>query len=264
MNKGIKPGGMRIILIHGFGCGSADWSAQLDPFTHLADVVAMDLPGRGTTNHETRSLISEMADAVNDVRRTAPPTRTVLVGHSMGCRVALEASRRMPEAVAGVVLIEGSLRAIGDPDEAVQRYRSRSTEENMALLKRDFAGMFSSATPGAFQQLVLQRIETMDSEFAVRLMADMTWWDAGTAAGALRAVQAPMLVIQSTYKEPGGERRPIKAQEMSPWLQLIGEQAAEHADVVRLQGLGHFPQVEAPAVVNDLIASFVGRLKLLH
>ncbi len=264
LNKGTKPGKMRIILIHGFGCGSADWSAQLDPFTHLADVVAIDLPDQGSTNYETGSLISDMTEAVNDVRRTIPPTRTVLVGHSMGCRVALEAARRMPEAVAGFVLIEGSLRAIGDPDEAVRRYQSRSVKENMALLKHDFAGMFSSATPEAFQQLVLQRIKTMGSEFAMQLMADMTWWDAGVAVGALQAVQVPMLVVQSTYKEPGGERRPIKAQEMSPWLQLISEQAADYADVIRLQGLGHFPQVEAPAVVNDLIASFVGHLKLLH
>lgn len=264
VNKETKPGKMRIILIHGFGCSSADWSAQLDSFTHLADVVAMDLPDRGSTNHETGSLISEMAETVNDTRRTELPTRTVLMGHSMGCRVALEAARRMPEAVAGFVLIEGSLRAIGDPDEAVRHYRSRSVEENMALLKRDFAGMFSSVTPEAFRQRVLQRVEIMDSEFAAQLMADMTWWDAGSATGALQAVQAPMLVVQSTYKEPAGERRPIKAQEMSPWLQMISEQAADHADVVRLQGLGHFPQVEAPAVVNDLVASFVGRLRLLH
>lgn len=178
----------------------------------------------------------------------------------MGCRVALEAARRMPETMAGIVLIEGSLRAVGDPDEAVRRYRSGSVEENKALLVHDFAGMFSSATPEAFQKLVLQRIETMDSEFALRLMVDMTWWDAADAVIALQAVRAPMLVVQSTHKEPGGDRRPINAQEMSPWLHLISEQAAEYADVVRLQGLGHFPQVEAPAVVNELVGSFVEHL----
>jgi len=256
VNEGTEPGEMRMILIHGFGCGSADWSAQVNRFTQL-DVVAMDFPDGVSTNHETGSLIHEMAEAVNDVMRTAPPTPAVLVGHSMGCRVALEAARRRPEALAGFVLIEGSLRAIGDPDEAVGRYQSRSVEENMALLRHDVSGMFSSATPDDFRKLVLQRIEIMDSEFAVQLMADMTWWDAGTAAIALQAVQAPMLVVQSTYKEPGGERRPIKAHEMSPWLQMIGEQAAKYANVVRLQGLGHFPQVEAPAIVNDLVASFL-------
>ena len=245
---------MRIILIHGFCCTSADWFAQYDHLARSAHVVAIDLPAQDS-EYEAGSLIGAMAEAVNDTRRTAPPARSILVGHSMGCRVALEAARRMPEDVTGIVLIEGSLRAVGDPDEAVQRYRSHSEEENKASLKRDFIGMFSSAN--AFRKLVLQRIEAMDSRFAVQLMADMTWWDAADAAGVLQGVQAPLLVIQSTYKEPGGERRPIEPQEMSPWLRLINEHVPERADVVRLHGLGHFPQIEAPEVVNNLIASFV-------
>ncbi|MBV9387924.1 MAG: alpha/beta hydrolase [Chroococcidiopsidaceae cyanobacterium CP_BM_ER_R8_30] len=260
----IELGEMRLILIHGFGCSSADWSSQLDSLTRLADVIALDLPGQGDAKHPARSLIGEMAEAVNDVRRIASSARTVLVGHSMGCRVALEAARRMPKAIVGIVLIEGSLRAIGNPDEAVRRHRSHSTEENKVLLKQDFAGMFSGATPAAFRRLVSQRIEMMDSEFAARLMEDMTWWDAADAASALHAVRTPMLVIQSTYKEPGVERRSINVEEMSPWLRLISEQAASRAEIVRLAELGHFPQVEAPTLINTLISAFIERLKLLH
>jgi len=261
VNDLTEPKAMRVVLIHGFGCGSADWSGQLGFLSRLADIVAVDLPGQDDVEDRDGSLIGRMAEAVNDARRTALPARTVLVGHSMGCRLALEAVRRMRDAVAGIVLIEGSLRAVGNPDEAVRHYWSRSDEENKALLKRDFAGMFSSATPEAFRSTVLQRIEAMDSGFAARLMADMTRWDAADAAGALRAVLVPMLIIQSTYKAPGSERRPINAHEMSPWLRLINEQAAGYADVVRLQGLGHFPQVEAPNVVNGLIGSFVERVR---
>ena len=257
----IDPDAMRIILIHGFGCSGADWSGQLHSLTRLADVTALDLPGQDDAGRGAGSLIDEMAAAVNKARRIALPARAVLVGHSMGCRVALEAARRMPEAVAGLVLIEGSLRALGNPDKAVQLYRSRSAEENQALLKHDFAGMFSAATPAAFRRLVLQRLDAMDSGYAARLMEDMTRWDAADAASALHAVQAPMLVIQSTYKEPGVERRSINEGEVPPWLRLVGEQA-ERAKVVRLADLGHFPQVEAPAIINVLISAFMKRLRL--
>ncbi len=257
----IDPDAMRIILIHGFGCSGADWSGQLDSLTRLADVTALDLPGQDDAGRGAGSLIGEMAAAVNEARRVASPAQAVLVGHSMGCRVALEAARRMPEAVAGLVLIEGSLRALGNPDEAVRRYRSRSAAENQALLKHDFAGMFSAATPAAFRRLVLQRLDAMDSGYAARLMEDMTRWDAADAASALHAVQAPMLVIQSTYKEPGVERRSINEGEMPPWLRLVGEQVAR-AEVVRLADLGHFPQVEAPTIINALISAFMRRLRL--
>ncbi len=252
---------MQLILIHGFGCSAGDWSAQLEPLGLLADVVAVELPIHRDAQPAAGSLIVEMAEAVNDGRRASALPDAVLVGHSMGCRIALEAARRLPTAVKGLVLIEGSLRAVGDAAEAVRRYQSRSADENKALLMREFAGMFSEATPGVFRKLVLQRAEEMSSECAAKLMADMTHWDAAEAAGALRSVRSSILVLQSTYKEPGGERRPIGAQEMSPWIRMINEQTARRSEVVRLQGLGHFPHVEAPTTINDLIVSFGRRLK---
>lgn len=259
---------MLIILIHGFGCSRADWSGQLGSLAQVANVIAPDLSesgkNKGDAGPAAGCSIEEMADAVNKIRRIAAPTHTVLVGHSMGCRVALEAARRAPEAVVGIVLIEGSLRAVGDPDEAVRRHRARPAAENMALLKNDFAGMFSAATPEAFRKLVLQRIEEMDSKFAARLMENMTRWDAADAADALHAARMPILAIQSTCKEPEVGRRPINVGEVSPWLRLIGEQAAGRAEIIRLAGLGHFPQVEKPEVVNALVGTFIERLRLVE
>lgn len=232
----------------------------MDALARIADVTAPDLPVREAGEPATGCSIEEMAEAVNELRRAASSAGAVLVGHSMGCRVALEAARRAPEAVVGIVLIEGSLRATGDPDEAVRRYRAHSVEENMALLRSDFAGMFSAATPAAFRKLALRRVEEMDGNSAVQLMADMTRWDAADAADALHAARMPMLAIQSTYKEPGIARRPIEAGETSPWLQLVGERTAGRAEIVRLAGLGHFPQVEKPELVNALIEVFTEQL----
>ena len=249
---------MQLVFVHGFGCSAADWSAQLEALSSFADVTAVEL--QRVTRPATGSLIVEMAERVNSVRRNSGLPRAVLIGHSMGCRVALEAARRLPDAIEGLVLIEGSLRAVGDAAEAVSRYLSRSAEENKTLLMRDFSGMFSDATPAAFRESVLRRTDGMSSDYSTQLMADMTFWDAAEASSALKAVRVPTLVLQSTYKEPGGERRPIGPVDISPWLRLVAEQTSGWAQIVRLANLGHFPQVESPALINHAIADFVSSL----
>lgn len=250
----------QLVFAHGFGCRAADWSALLPHLGASAECLPIELADPADGGPGAGSPLLRMAERVNDARRASGATAAVLVGHSMGCRMVLEAARRLPDAVEGLVLIEGSLRAVGDPAEAVGRCRERSAEEGKALLMRDFAGMFSDATPVGFREAVMRRAEALDGGYAARLLEDLARWDAAEAAGALAAVRAQVLVIQSTHKEPGGARRPIGADDVSPWLRLIAERGTTQARVARLRGLGHFPHVEAPARVGELIASFVGRL----
>ena len=250
---------MHLIFVHGLRCDAADWSVQMDFLKEVATCVAVDLARDGDERSPARSLVEAMAERVNDVREAAGMPPAVLVGHSMGCRVAVEAARLLPDAIRGLVLIEGSRRAVGDADEAVRRWRNRSAKENKARLMHDFAGMFSEATPDVFRDRVLRRAAALSGGYATRLVADMTRWDATEAPAALRSICAPILILQSTRKEPGGERRPIGAEGDSAWLRLVAEEAAD-SQVIRLDGIGHFPQVEAPIIVNGAIASFVTRL----
>ena len=251
---------IKIIFIHGLCCDGNDWSAQMAHFAHLAEVIAPDMPGHGSAAANGGPSIEAMADVVNRVRQQTSAAPTVLAGHSMGCRIALEAARRKPDGMAGLVLLEGSQRATGDADAAVRQYRSRPTEQNIATLLEDFQGMFSPATPASFQAMALDRIKRMDPGFIEHLVASLTRWDAAEAATALQAVKVPVLVMQSTVREPGQSRRSIVHGEMPSWLRLVRETVPGETELAWLTELSHFPQVDAPERVNAPIAAFLHRL----
>ena len=252
-----------MIFIHGMACSPQDWAAQMDHFAKVADVTAPDLPGHKEASLPTEGSIGARAEAVNQVRRVVPPQRTVLIGHSMGCRIALEAAWRMPEDLAGLVFLEGSSRSTGNAAEAVRLYRSHSAEDNRASLLRDFAGMFGEEASESLRTLVLQRVRAMDKQFLALLMEDMTRWDAEDAVKRLQAVSVPVLAIQSTYKEPGKSRRPIKNGEMPPWLSLHTEHVPRDVQIIWLPNMDHFPHIEAPDKVTAPIDAFMKSISLL-
>ncbi len=218
-------------------------------------MIAPDLPEPGC-----ESLISGMARFVNEARQSAPRHPTVLVGHSMGCRVALEAARQQPEGLIGLVLIEGSQRAIGQPADIASSDGDKAASDNKAALMQSFLDMFSDNTPDEFRALALRRVTDIGVSAIGKLVRGMAHWDATHAVDALNSLQAPTLVVQSTFRAAGQRRRPIEQGEMSPWLRLVSAHKPD-AEIVWLTGCGHFPQIEAPETINALLGRFIKALQ---
>src|SRR5689334_20735516 len=108
-----------LVFVHGFACTSEDWRAQIAHFEKTHEVVACDLRGHGRTPGRPHECSIEhyggdVAALVNNLELEG----AILVGHSMGCRVVLEAGKLAPQRVAGVVLVDGSRNATSDPDGA--------------------------------------------------------------------------------------------------------------------------------------------------
>ena len=109
-------GGPALFFVHGFACDSSDWAAQVQAFADHTTTVTCDLPGHGQSpavpGGQTIGAYGAQVVRALDELAVSP---AVLVGHSMGCRVVLEAARLNPDAVAGLVLIDGSRIGEGDP-----------------------------------------------------------------------------------------------------------------------------------------------------
>ena len=100
-----------IVLLHGFGMGLAFWGKQLMEFRKHRQVIAVDLPGSGTS--ESWDRIPDLIDEVEDYfistleswREGMAIRRMVLVGHGFGAFVAAVYSLRHPKRVDQLILV---------------------------------------------------------------------------------------------------------------------------------------------------------------
>lgn len=105
---GIGTGDHTVVLIHGF---SASWRVWTDVMPALARhhrVIAVDLPGFGSSEPAGDHSMGTAARAAADlIRSLGSATPVSVVGHSMGTLVATELAAAAPDLVGRVVLHGG-------------------------------------------------------------------------------------------------------------------------------------------------------------
>ena len=240
-----------IFFVHGFACSHEDWQPQLDFFSQTNEVVACDLRGHGRTPGRPQECSIEhyggdVAALVNNLELR----NVVLVGHSMGCRVVLEAARLVPRRVSRIVLVDGSRLATSDPDAAESAARAAVAKSGYpAFAEALFRQMFFK--PSAEADAIVARAVQTSAAFGAELWQRMARWDAGAMDAALAALRVPVLAIQSTTRNAQLQRTALKPGDTSPWLDFLKKFPNVKTEIVA--DTGHFTQLEAPQQVNRLI-----------
>jgi pimeloyl-ACP methyl ester carboxylesterase len=245
-----------LVFVHGFCCEHGDWRPQTEALKKTFEIVACDLRGHGATpGRPEECSIENFGGDVAALLALLDLRKCILVGHSMGCRVVLEAARLASDRVAGLVLIDGSKLGGASADEG----------EALARAAIDKAG-YSAFSEALFRQMfvpgsanaaaILARVAGRAPDIGMALWPRMGRWDAGQMDAALGALAAPLLAIQSTTRDPATLRRtPLRAGESSPWLDYLkGRFPAARVEVI--PDVGHFTGLDAPERVNALISEF--------
>jgi pimeloyl-ACP methyl ester carboxylesterase len=120
-----RPGRPSVLLIHGAGASSATWMMVLARIARSGHAIAVDLPGHGPSASEGAALdgsggptLSRYRDAVGELAGTLCLGPSVLVGHSLGALVAIEAALAWPDKVRALVLCAAAPRLGVDPELA--------------------------------------------------------------------------------------------------------------------------------------------------
>jgi pimeloyl-ACP methyl ester carboxylesterase len=249
-------GAPALVFVHGFCCESGDWRPQIDFLKTRNEVVACDLRGHGKTpGRPDECSIENFGGDVAALVSLLGLEKPILIGHSMGCRVVLQANKVLEGKVGGIVLVDGSRFATGDPEAAAQAARAAIDKEGYAAFSRSLFGeMFVPGSARAAE--ILARVATMPPDVPSALWPRSARWDAGELEGALAAVRAPVLAIQSTVRNPVTlKRTSLRPGESSGWLDLLRAKLT-NVRVEVIPGVGHFTQLDAPGEVNRLIAGF--------
>ena len=160
--------------------------------------------------------------AVAEIVRELPSRSAILVGHSMGCRVVLEANRVQSEAVSGLVLVDGSRIGSGDPVAAEQAMADELAGDGYRRFVRDFfESMFFPSSNPALARSIVERALRFPTGLGRTLMTDLAGWDAREMESALDSVDVPVLAIQSTTLDTARRRVSLEPGLNSPWLELV-------------------------------------------
>jgi pimeloyl-ACP methyl ester carboxylesterase len=249
-------GAPALVFVHGLACALEDWKPQVDVLAASHRCIAVDLPGHGESPANGPLGIDRFGSEVAKSVTALAATPAILIGHSMGCRVVLEAARRLGSDIAGVVLVDGSLRAAGDPETARRETRETIQAAGFSSYVGNlFQVMFTDASDATVREHIVERALRLDPEAGIELIADLSAWDSGRMDSVLDALSVPVLMIQSSGVDENRNRIPLKPGDSTPFVDRVCQRMAR-VRVEIVPDIGHFTMLEAPQRVTELVAEF--------
>ena len=237
----LDPNKPTLILIHGAGSNHAFWNPQVEYFSDIANVVAVDLPGHGTSPGNGKGTISEYADAVLNFIDAMQAPRPIPCGLSMGGAITQQLLISHPGRFpAGILMNTGArLKVLPSIIETIEK----NYEAFIALL---FS--FTISPKNDTEELRSQIIAGTKCEPAVAA-GDFRACDGFNASDALGSIDVPVLVLAAD----DDKLTPVK-------YGAFLANSIKHSELVTITDAGHFSNLEKPAEVNRAIADFLNRI----
>ena len=240
-------GSPALVFIHGWNCDRSYWSAQLPFFAATHQVVAIDLAGHGDSGVSREDW--SMANFGTDVSAVADALQLediVLIGHSMGGPVALEAAR----------LLKGRVKMIIGVDtlsDVSLRYADEQLAGMLAAMEADFPatveGLVRSSffLPASDPALIDQSARDMSAApptAGIGAFEGFARWFDEDVEKTLADIDVPIHLINSDYR---------------PTNTLAGQALTASFEATLMSGVGHFVMQEDPAQFNVIMAELLNR-----
>lgn len=105
------PGGTPLLILHGMLGSSRNWASVGKKLAEFSSPIALDLPNHGRSPTLESASVQTMADVVMDWMDSYGMTRTALMGHSLGGKVAMRIACDVPERIEQLFVLDIAPRA---------------------------------------------------------------------------------------------------------------------------------------------------------
>jgi pimeloyl-ACP methyl ester carboxylesterase len=242
-----------VILLHGLGDGADIWRPMMAAWKTPLTVIAFDLPGHGGSPSlaPAEYQVSRLADLVAEALAQQGIVRPVLVGHSLGARIAVELAARATLNPRGTILVDMS--------------GQDSSETNRAVAAHLDALMAGAPTLEGLVRLVGDRLPLADPQAvamvvpAMATSAEGRWLMARDPAikhllapsrhpeeiwSRLARLQGPAAVVRGAYSAVMDRRMAARIVEAIPWRPVLIE---------TIDKAGHAIPLEQPVLLARAI-----------
>ncbi len=237
---GVKgQGETTIVFVHCWTCDHTFWKPQIEYFAAKHRVVWLDLAGHGASSSTRKEYTMQaFGEDVAAVVNRVGGDRVVLVGHSMGGPVAIEAAKILGPKVVAIVGVDTFYTPFIYPRSETE------IEDFVQPFKQDFSGasqqmvqsMFTSKVDPALKASIVKRFSGANPEMGISAMYEIFRWSA-------KHRDAGLARYASRLKNING----------AP----LGNEKALHESVTLIPGVGHFvPQVK-PDEFNAALSKII-------
>lgn len=254
--KPFDPALPTAVFIHGAQNDHSVWVLQTRYFAHHGfGVLAVDLPGHGRSTGAPLASVEAMADWLLACLDAAGVRRAILIGHSMGSLIAIEAAARMPGRVAGVALVGTAWPMKVSPallEASLEREQAAIDMVNIWSHSSLLSQKPSSPGPGFWVmgggRRLMQHIASRNASkvFYTDFSACNAYTAGADSASALRCPAMFLLGKRDQMTPPKAASRLIDA--------------IAHAEVNFIEDCGHQLMAEQPDAVLDRLYGFSTRL----
>lgn len=237
-----------LVFLHYWGGSSRTWRDVIHRLGGTPRSIAVDQRGwGGSVATDGRFDLVAMADDAEAIARTAGLRRYVLVGHSMGGKVAQIVAARRPGALAGIVLV-----APAPPTPMPV------PEEQRAAMLESYGSL-----EGVQQALSVLAGGPLSPELRQQVIEDTLRGAAGakrawTERGMIEDVSAGLVAVTVPVTVIIGDRDQV---EHETALRAIFARFLPHASFRVLKGIGHLSPLEAPDALADACTGLLDRLR---
>lgn len=216
--------------------------------------IQADLPGHGRSPIADAYGVSETAAALLGLIDELDAGPVVVVANSFAPAAVVWAATEHPDTVAAVVAISPHFTADATAKGRAIRSATRLLLRGpwaASIWERLYRSWYKGRTPGDLEGEVAGIREMMSDPARRRAVRETLTADRNGVAERMTVFDGPALIVfgevDDHFPDPAEEARQVAAQ--------LG------AEVLIVDGAGHYPHVERPDFVGPAVIEFLGRLR---
>jgi pimeloyl-ACP methyl ester carboxylesterase len=230
-----------LVFVHGWSCDRSYWRGQVRPLAVRYQVVAVDLAGHGESGGGRRAwTMAAFGEDVVAVVEQLGLGEVVLIGHSMGGDVIVEAALRLGDRVVGLVWVD-TYSTLGEPDsdDELEAFAARFREDFGSATRALVRRMFTPDADAELVEWVAADMSAAPPAIAIDALQHAVGNERGILAG-LRELTAPVVAINP-------DARPTDTEALR----------RHGVKTILVSGVGHFLMLEDPDRFNRLLAEVI-------
>jgi len=240
-------GNYTLVFIHGWCCDKSYWKNELSLTEKGYRVVILDLAGHGESGRNRSAYsIKAFGDDVAAVVNNIKADRVILVGHSIGGLVMIEAARVLKEKVIGLIAVDSLI------DVERSLVTREENDEFLAFVQNDFrngvkkmitsSGMFTKKSDPKLVAQIAENISQCSPETGMKSWQAVYEYD----------LPASMDSLGRSFWNINSDMYPTNIE--------AGEQHAKRFIVETIPDVGHFIMLENPETFNKVLLSIIASL----